>query len=433
MEANLDFEFTPSQLPFFLDKSLDSVMSGGVGSGKTITGIRKFFKNRFLNWGLNGLYNAPTESLLMSGFIPQFEKLCKDYGIYFKLDKKYMVAQTGFGGALVFCRTGKNPDSIVNFEVGDAAIDEPGVQPEEVKDRVAARVRQPGAKILQTNYTGTPEPGKKSDWWKNFVESLKENCVFKASTYETLERGWIHESFIQKLFGTYSKQMLLSYLEGSFSYFDDDRSISNYDLKRHAMKEYVYNPKIHELLISMDFNVNPLCWNIYQEHNGILYQIDEIHLGTKTRKADTRKAMKRLLHYFGFHDGLWVFYGDASARKVSTVDSTKNDLLIIKEYMRNAKKRCLMKINTFNPSVSNTVTLLNGLFDPADGVPKVMISRKCEHTKEDLALATDNKKDNEKKGIGHHLDAKRYIVHKRFKIKDFLTLKKKKDYIRYAG
>ncbi|TRZ50276.1 MAG: hypothetical protein D4S01_06960 [Dehalococcoidia bacterium] len=409
MQIDFNPIFTRSQYNFFAD-NINSyiVLSGGYGSGKSETGKNKLICNMLQCGDKDALCVAPTDRLLKTGMIPRVQKTLMDLKIKNNLNKELMILNTGIGS--IYFRAGAAHEKIVDFEVANLWIDEPGVQDEEVKNRALARVRQVGAKISQRIFTGTPEPGHKKDWWGDFVENDFIKLYF-ASTLECVQANFIDGNYINELKKVYSEKMLDAYINGKFINIDSNLFFYNFRSEIHAYKNIEYNEKL-ALLISFDFNVNPYCVSIAQRSadNYKLNIIDEIHL----LGSDTMQVMDQLIERYGKHIGAWVIYGDASARARDTRDSKKTDMDIITRRLLLEKKNFMNLINTSNPPIRQTQNMVNGLLAPADGFPKLEISKNCKYIIKDFINVTGEKRLDESKGLGHFSDNIRYLCSKIF-------------------
>lgn len=146
-----------------------------------------------------------------------------------------------------------------------------------------------------------------------------------------------------------------------------------------------YDPD-EPLLISSDFNVNPMCWVICQgKYRGIqkeLRVLDEIVL----KNTCTEETLQHLWERWGFHQGGFEFYGDATGKSNHT-NSRKTDYILIQNDRRFAKPgRRLTDVfyNPGNPNVLDRVASVNAMLHNAAGEIRLTISRKCQHLIDDL-------------------------------------------------
>jgi predicted nucleotidyltransferase len=160
------------------------------------------------------------------------------------------------------------------------------------------------------------------------------------------------------------------------------------------------------LLVSWDFNVNPLCVNIAQYENNSIFIIDEIHLSN----SDTRQAIDQVIAKYD-HVNNFIVFGDASARAHGTRDKT-TDMDIILSGLKKSGKNYSNHINISNPSIRNTANLVNGLLKPYNAEPKLYINSNCKYIIKDFLNVTGNKVQDENQGFGHHADGIRYLCNK---------------------
>lgn len=399
-------KFLPSQLPFYMDDN-DPYISfiGGYRSGKTHVGAEKMIKNMLINSGMNFLCVAPTHSLLKTVNIPKVKEMFAKYQLKIKVNLSDMIGTTPIGD--IYFRSGHQPETIIGFEVAGIWIDEPGVMKKEALERASARLSDAGAKVKQTILTGTPEPGKQGNWWEEFCENSGVK-IYQSSTREAVEYGTIDRDYITRLESIYSPKLLQAYIDGLFVSINEHLMFYEFRKDVHAATTYKLNPDA-PILMSWDFNVNPLCVNIAQMRGKELWIFDEIHL----QNSDTRQAMDQILNRYGKYDIPFFVFGDASARARDTRNSTKTDMDIILAKLAAAGKRTINKINLSNPSIRNSANLVNGLLNPASGTPLMYLDPvNCKHIIKDFLNVTGDKALDERNGFGHHSDGVRYMSEK---------------------
>ena len=402
-EYNINPVLMPSQSTFYDDdKSPYLCFIGGYRSGKTHVGAEKMLKNMIMNKTQNMLVIAPTHSLLITVCIPKIEEIFKKYNINIEIKITEKVGITPFGK--IYFRSGHHPESIIGFEVGGVWIDEPGVQKKESLDRSIARMSATNTTIKQVLLTGTPEPGKQGNWWEQFCEN--ENVVIhRASTHESVEYGTIDPDYIHRLSSIYSEKLLAAYIDGLFVSIDERLSFYEFRKETH-IDNWVYHPNI-PIMLSWDFNVNPLCVNIAQYEHDVIHLFDEIHLS----HSDTRQAVDQIIERYPDAKQYYVF-GDSSARNHDTRNSKTTDMDIIVIKLKATGKYVSNRINTSNPSIRNSTNLVNGLLAPASFKPMLYVTTKCKNIIKDFLNVTGNKKQDEKNGYGHHSDGVRYLCEK---------------------
>ena len=174
--------------------------------------------------------------------------------------------------------------------------------------------------------------------------------------------------------------------------------------------------KYHEdkqIIVGMDFNVDPMCWVLGHDHDGIFEVFDTLY----KRNTHTTDCLDRLAAKYAEHRGGWLFYGDASSSARKTPSPT-TDLKIIKNDNRFSPKRVLFPSR--NPAIEDRINATNAMFCNAKGVRRAFIDSK------QVRLIADVKNRSRKEGLrelddgkfeGHFSDAFDYIMYGRYPVR----------------
>lgn len=169
---------------------------------------------------------------------------------------------------------------------------------------------------------------------------------------------------------------------------------------------WVYNPEL-PLLIGSDFNVDPMCWVIAQQHGGKLHVFDELFI----RSTNTQATLDALHKKYEHHAAGWRFYGDASGRARHS-SASQSDYLIIKSDSRFRGARVFYPLA--NPPVADRFASCNRAFKTAAGTRTLFVHGRCKHLKRDLqarAYAEGCNEPDDHDDVGHITDALGYLVH----------------------
>lgn len=166
-----------------------------------------------------------------------------------------------------------------------------------------------------------------------------------------------------------------------------------------------YDPGL-PIILGTDFNVDPMCWVMCHDIDGVLCQFDELWL----RNTNTPASIKHLAERYGSHEGGWIICGDASSR-ARTTKANKTDYL----HFLNAEclKHKRVIIPKKNPAILDRISNCNALFKSATDEVRYHIDPSCEKTINDIrvrafkenSLVLDDGAD-----VGHITDALGYIV-----------------------
>lgn len=174
------------------------------------------------------------------------------------------------------------------------------------------------------------------------------------------------------------------------------------------------------LILTMDFNVDPMMWCVCHKDDTNLYQMDEIVIENCT----TEDAVGEFINRYPDHKGDIFLCGDASGNYRKT-QSNQSDYNIVKNaLLRHGYpiNRIIQHTRGFNPPIVHRVRAFNKLVFGDDGERRYYVDPKCKWTiynmknlmyKEGTSiidLPTPSKIESNKdlKFIGHIFDAISY-------------------------
>lgn len=179
----------------------------------------------------------------------------------------------------------------------------------------------------------------------------------------------------------------------------------------HVTTDPTYSERL-PLIIGSDFNVDPMCWVVCQEHDSRLFVLDEIF----KRDTTTQKTLDELHSRFGQHPSGWLFHGDASGRSRNTRASF-SDYAQIKNDRRFRRARVLYP--KANPLRFERFAATNAMLRNASGDVRLLIHPRCTRLIADLRdrqYAPGTREPADTGDVGHMADAMDYVIHKRYPI-----------------
>ena len=170
-----------------------------------------------------------------------------------------------------------------------------------------------------------------------------------------------------------------------------------------------YN-KNEPLVLSFDFNRNPMTCSLFQHHNGTIYGIESVRM----EDATTHTVCKYIHDKYG--NAFYLVTGDA-AGKGSTTVSYLDNFTIIKNYFGLSKGQ--LQYSGSNPRLQDSRYFCNGLFEQ---YPIIFDKDNCKHLIfdcENVMADNENKpvKDSRNKAEqqADFLDNMRYYLHRYFR------------------
>lgn len=177
------------------------------------------------------------------------------------------------------------------------------------------------------------------------------------------------------------------------------------------------------LIIGMDFNVDPMCWTIGQEHRGPAGPEFHVINVLWKRNTNTYDSLDALFAAYGGHTAGFEFYGDinwARARKTSAIET---DLAIIANDKRFINKQ--VKFPRSNPPIEARLSATNAMMCNATDEGTPGRHRLFIDPTNAQRLITDYQQRSRKEGKrdlddgpfqGHLADSCDYIMHARYPI-----------------
>ena len=198
------------------------------------------------------------------------------------------------------------------------------------------------------------------------------------------------------------------------------------DFSNRAVVKYFSNENIcninylpdEDLILTMDFNVDPMMWCVCHKDENNLYQFDEIVIDNCT----TQDAINEFINRYPDHKGNIILCGDASGNYRKT-QSNQSDYVICKNaLMKHGYEKIIQNTRPFNPPINQRIKAFNQLVYDDNGERHYFVSENCKWTlynlrnllyKEgtsiiDLPTPARIQSDSNLKYMGHIFDAISY-------------------------
>jgi hypothetical protein len=426
------------------------LLSGGQGAGKTWwlcwEGMRLYFMA--LQWAqahghptrdVHGLILSPTLNLLKKTILPTLESVLEQAGLqeheHYTVNRQEGILRFKWGGC-IYLFTAEKPELIIGVNVVVAMVDEPGTPKEgEALARVRGRLRGPAPRRLIVA-AGTPEDIISRQWFFDFIASpqaLQEHGpdgkndrrVVFARTADNVHITDL-EGYIRGQKSVLTKAQQEAYLEGRFVAFNKGRVYGAYiDRDFEAGGHMV--PRNHplltppgpgnELLVSLDFNVDPMCGVIGWRVGDAILWADEIRIPNAGEEGVTpigqwcREALHRWVAEW---KGTVAVYGDATEKRL-TVAASQTGWDIVHGTLRPVVEASGWDYRPCvwgsNPREIDRVNTVNKAFEDR----RILVAEGCVWLRKDLNLVGFKQgtaqidKDSDK-GLTHLSDAMGYGI-----------------------
>lgn len=379
----------------------NTLLLGGVGSGKTFLGTVFCYKNIAEQPQTMGFIGANTYQQLRDVCIPSLLDLFEDLNIEYKYNKNQ--SNITVNSTTILCRSLERYDNFRGIEIGWYWLDEAAYAKREAFDVVMGRLRCPKAKKHHGLITTTP---KGYNWLYDYFNpnGLLNSGEFKTYRASSRDNKHLPEGYIDSLKGQYDDKMFLQEIEGQFVNLTSGSVYYNFDRDKNV-EEFDIHP-YGGLFIGMDFNVDPMTCVMLQFRNAKLYVFDEIF----DRDSSTEKICSKL-HAQGYSAGRVI--PDSTGRNRKTSGKTDFDII---------KKAGFVIESTHNPHVFDRVNNVNRLLKQG----KIVIHPRCKKLIGDLEKVSWKNNDLDKtsdKMLTHISDALGYACWKLMPIKTSHTRK----------
>ncbi len=367
-------------------------LSAGYAAGKSFALVMKMIQLSVINKNMDGGLVAPTYGELTKDVIPILETVSAENNFEYKFNKQEKWIRFPWTAGRVWLATGERKIRGPNWAF--ACINEATLLDASTFKDVIGRIRLKDSKAPQLAMSGTPE-GTEHWLYKELIE--KQNPYANVIYGDTRNNAHNLDPFyIQTLLESYDEVMIDAYLKGLWVNMKGNRFYYSYDPdKNHAPN--TFNPD-HEILIAMDFNVNPMTCTLWHKHEGVIYGFDEITL----QGADTKKLCDAIKAR-GYDPAKCIVYPDPSGNSRKT--SGRSDVQILKEngFLDVRFKPVAPRMRQRQLNVNNLLSKQQIIFNPIT-MPKL---------KQDLAAVSQDMislgKDKKNPELTHWSDGLDYL------------------------
>jgi hypothetical protein len=211
-----------------------------------------------------------------------------------------------------------------------------------------------GFTILPVHYTHDPVKAT-DEWYSQAREDYRSE-----SKLANIDAAWAMEFEID--FGSHM---------GAAVYTSFNRA-------RHIREGLLHDPRL-PLLLTVDFNVAPMIWEIAQIRNGVLFVVDEI----AQAPASVESMVQEFRNRYSDQQAELIIYGDATGNSRSSQTArTSYELMAIA--FRGFPAAIQWRVKTSNPKVKDRVNSVNLKLSAPDGSNGVVMDAKCRELIADM-------------------------------------------------
>jgi hypothetical protein len=420
MKVRAKIKLYPHQKEYVLSKHPRTAIIAGYASGKTYANVRKTLHLLELREGQAFIfYAAPTYDIIHATYYAELIEAFDLYNIAYHEDKQHHeinVLTPELKGTIKLVSMEKW-QNLVAFNATDGILDEFDVisidRQRRIWTRALARLRKCANATL--SITTTPEGHKLC------YELWKAGKIKKISA-STEDNHSLEKTYIDSLYDCFDEVHIQLYVKGEFVNLNGLRAMYNY--REEMLIAPIDTADIpHNLIVGMDFNVNPFCLTIsFEDKDKNLITFDELYIrnaaGCEGYGSFTDKAMMLLLQKY---PNLWYQSNvDSAVGKIHTITIAPDMTGIARKTQSNITDIAILRkygctiIGTVNPPVSSRLKIANMAFQK--GLWKLCSN--CKNLIQDIEMCVTDEHgelDKTDKTLTHVLDAATYPVFQKYK------------------
>jgi hypothetical protein len=252
------------------------------------------------------------------------------------------------------------------------------------------------------------------DHFHDLFEEAKTNPEWGWFHHPSWIAPWWTPAEIASAKSTMSQAVFEQEIGAQFRDMVSGRVYSSYDASIHEMDQNPFvalgrwSPHL-PLVVGMDFNLNPMVWELGQNRGREWYWGDEINL----ENSYTQEAAKVLIEKVRGHKPGVVIIGDASGKAKQRAAAAQSDYDIVCAMMDEAGITWVNQTPAANPAVKDRVNAVNSILRSADGSVHMWHHSDCKALRKDMQRVLWPHIENKRKApdLTHASDAMGYPVH----------------------
>ena len=399
-ERPIVINLTPPQSRVYQSKARFIVNVAGRRSGKTYLARTKLMEKASAKRGARVWYVAPTYRMAKQIMWQDIKELVIDSQRMRGTPNETDLSIHLLNGSTIALRGADNPDSLRGVGIDYLVLDEAQDMSQQVWEAVLAPAL--ADRQGEAMFSGTP---KGYNWFYDLWQQGHADPSWECFRSTTLESGIVPDEEVEKQRRTMDVRLFRQEFEASFETLAG-RVYQPFIREDHAITEVADHGG--EVLVGMDFNVNPMCACIAFKVAGQLHITDEIVLPdanteTMARALDQRLAGRQV-----------IIYPDPAGRQRRTSAALGHtDLSILEGYGFTviAPKRA--------PLVVDRINEVNAMWENSAGEARMFVHPRCKQlikSMEGLTYKEGTNQPDKSAGLDHMADALGYLVHGTFPI-----------------
>ena len=406
----------------FMDFAL---YKGGFGSGKTFVGSLRGLLFAFQWAGCSGLVGAASQDLLDNTTKAKYEWHLENMGMkegqhYWWSDRKTKL--TLANGSTIRFKTVSNWENFRSTEFTWIELEEASLIDEKTFKELSARLREATKDIWVNPYKSiflhTNPQGTRGWIYKLFSNPKTKIKGYRAVTAPTTENTYLPKTYVDNLMEMYSAEEVEELIMGLDVNRDNTIAFPDFSMQYNVSDDLKFD-RNSTLILTCDFNYNPMCWYLVQEINGEWHILKELIENNVTTK-EMCKIITPVIDSYGVRK--FTLMGDSHGKDKKTNGS---DYSVMLAHFSDAGYDITLRVQKSNPLIKERLAVLRGLIKNAKGERRLKVSSSCkwllynfDECKNQLSngglkLPTDNEiqQDDDKRYLIHPIDAVSYPMY----------------------
>lgn len=393
--------------------------------GKTFCGSLRGLLYAFRWAGCRGLVGALSEDLLNTTtkqkYVEHLENMGMKEGTHWWFEDRRSVIRLKNGSTIKF-KTMSDWRQFMSTEYTWIEMEEASFIDETTFKKLLTRLREfkkdEWKGYYRSMFLHTNPQGRRGWIYKYFINSKTRIGSYRYVISSTEENVYLGKSYIETLKELYDADEVAEMIEGQD--VDNDNTVA---FPRFNEKNIIHNLSYdsnNELILSCDFNYNPMCWYLMQhinkDHWHILRELVDNNVTTAQMCSNILPILQE------YKTDKLIIMGDSHGRDRKTNGS---DYSVMLNFFSDRGYDCTLKVQKSNPLIKERLSTLRGHICNAKGVRRLFVDDSCEKllynfdecqnnlSSASLKIPTDAEiqADDKKRYLIHPIDAISYPIY----------------------
>ena len=390
MTCYSEFKLLPTQYKFLFgydhsavdDNSADvlldvSLYQGGMGSGKTYSGALRGLLYA-LSWpGCKGLVGAYAQDMLddttKAKYIEHLQTIGMQEDVHYWFINKGNTLVLKNGSTITF-KTMSDWRQFRSREYTWIEIEEASLVTEKDFKELMARLREPRRPgwrgYFRSIFLHTNPSGARGWIYKLFINKKTRKKNYRCVIAPSSENVFLSKGYIENLLDLFSAEEAQELIYGR----DCESVLSAFPSFNEAnvLDSIPYNKDL-PLILTCDFNFNPMCWYIvqYDDKTNTWYVLKELIHNNVTTQKMCELILPELERYGTMN---LTIAGDAHGRDKKTNGSDYGTML---SFFSSKGYDLTLRVQSYNPKISERLAVFRRAICTASGTRSFFVDRSC--------------------------------------------------------